>query len=80
MTGTEDFLALPDEAKGCQIDSEDECVRKKYRQKLINKCDCVPWPMKQIDKVGMDLKYFAISLLSRMSISVAESTEPATKT
>ena len=81
MTGTKDFLALPDETKGCQIDSEDECVRKKYRQELINKCSCVPWPLKQADEVGIDLKYFTTCiLLSRMSISVAQSTVPATKT
>ena len=80
MTGTEDFFALPDETKGCQIDSEDECVRKKYRQELINECGCVPWPLKQIDEVGIDLKYFTTCLLlSRMSIFVAESTHPATK-
>ena len=81
MTGTEDFLALPDEAKGCQIDSEDECVRKKYRQVLINKCGCVPWALKQAGEVSIDLKYFStFLLLSRMSISVAESTNPAKKT
>ena len=81
MTGTEDFFALPDDTKECQIDPEDECVRKKYRQELLNKCGCVPWPLKQAGEVGIDLKYFATCLLlSRMSISVAESTAPAKKT
>ena len=56
MSGTKSFLSLPDETKGCQIDSEDECVRKKYRQELINKCGCVPWALKQAYEVGIDLK------------------------
>ena len=81
MTGTKSFLTLPDETKGCQIDSEDKCARKKYRQELINKCGCVPWPLKQADEVSIDLKYFATCLLlSRMSISADEWTDPAKET
>ena len=63
MTGTEDFFALPDEIKECQIDSEDECERNKYIQELINECGCVQRPLKQADEVGIDLKYFITCLL-----------------
>jgi hypothetical protein len=41
MTGTDSFLALSDEAKGCQIEPEDECRSRK----LEERCGCVPWAL-----------------------------------
>ena len=32
MTGTKSFLNMLDEKKGCQIDSQGECKRRKLRQ------------------------------------------------
>ena len=46
MNGTKSFFNLPDEAKGCQMDSEGECKRKKLRAELVNKCGCLPWALK----------------------------------
>ena len=46
MTGTKSFLNLPDKVKGCQIDTQGECKRKKFRTLLLKKCGCLPWALK----------------------------------
>jgi hypothetical protein len=43
MTGTESFLALPDETKDCQLEPQDECKRRKYAEEAEQLCACVPW-------------------------------------
>ena len=49
MTGTKNFLALPDNEKGCQIEDFVECKRRNYftTGKLI--CgDCLPWILQRV--------------------------------
>ena len=46
MNGTKSFANLPDKIKECQMDSEGECKRKKFRTELVNKCGCLPWALK----------------------------------
>ena len=41
MTGTDSFLALPDDIKGCQIEPQNECRRRMAEMK----CSCVPWSL-----------------------------------
>jgi hypothetical protein len=41
MTGTDSYLAMSDEAKGCQIEPEDECISRKSKER----CGCVPWAL-----------------------------------
>ena len=43
ITGTESFLALPDETKDCQLEPEDECKRRRYAEEAQKLCACVPW-------------------------------------
>ena len=43
MTGTENFLAMPDEAKKCQIELMEECRSRRYVQEVQRKCGCIPW-------------------------------------
>ena len=46
MNGTKSFFNLPDKTKECQMDSEGECKRKKFRTELGNKCGCLPLALK----------------------------------
>jgi hypothetical protein len=46
MTGTENFLALPDTTKNCQIELLEECQVTRYIEEMLNKCSCVPWAFK----------------------------------
>jgi hypothetical protein len=55
MTGTENFLALPEETKDCQLEPEDECMRRKHAKEAEKQCDCVPWILSSVlpDQVGL---------------------------
>jgi hypothetical protein len=43
MTGTESFLALPDETKDCQLEPQADCKRRRYAEEAQKLCSCVPW-------------------------------------
>ena len=43
MTGTESFLQMPE--KGCQVESYEECNTRKYLDRVIEVCKCVPWAL-----------------------------------
>jgi hypothetical protein len=45
MTGTDAFLALPDETKDCQIEPEDKCRTRRYIEEVQRQCGCVPWAL-----------------------------------
>ena len=57
MTGTDSFLALPDETKGCQLEPQDECNKKVYAEEAKKQCGCVPWSLSNLlpEQVGTDL-------------------------
>ena len=54
MTGTESFLALADETKGCQLEPEDECKKRMYAEEARKQCGCVPWSLSNLlpEQVG----------------------------
>ena len=54
MTGTENFLALQDETKDCQLEPEDKCKIRRYVEEAKKLCDCVPWILSHIlpEQVG----------------------------
>ena len=45
MVGTENFLAMPDDLKKCQIEPKEECRSRRYVQEVQSKCNCVPWSL-----------------------------------
>ena len=45
ITGTDSFLALPEETKSCQVETFKECQTQKYVEDILEKCDCVPWSL-----------------------------------
>ena len=40
------------DVRGCQIETYDECTTRKYKNSLINQCQCLPFQMIQSEKVG----------------------------
>ena len=57
MTGTESFLALPDETKGCQLEPQDECKKRLYAEEARKQCGCVPWSLSTLlpEQVGTEI-------------------------
>ena len=45
ITGTKNFLKLPDKDKDCQIEAFEECQIKGYVKEIQDKCDCIPWAL-----------------------------------
>ena len=45
MTGTDAFLDLPENIKGCQIEDQDKCYSRRYIEELQNQCKCLPWAL-----------------------------------
>ena len=43
MAGTDAFLALPDNTKGCQKENEMDCQKRTFLNELYDQCGCVPW-------------------------------------
>ena len=60
ITGTKNFFKLPDKVKGCQIDTEGECKRRRFRTRLLKKCGCLPWALKSRHEVW-EHKHFYIA-------------------
>ena len=48
MVGTENFLAMPDDLKKCQIESKEECRSRRYVQEVQSKCGCIPWSLSSL--------------------------------
>ena len=51
MTGTENFMALGDEVKQCQIETFEECNARRYLEASLESCGCVPWALSSLVKV-----------------------------
>ena len=54
MAGTDNFLAMPDDVKKCQIEQKEECRSRRYVQEVQSKCGCIPWYLSTLvsDQVG----------------------------
>jgi hypothetical protein len=81
MTGTKSFLALPDEVKGCQIEPQEECERRRLSEKAKQQCDCIPWilsslPTEQVG-AGCDVPHISRTVLLAPA---AQTAPPATQT
>ena len=69
MTGTDSFLGLPDESKGCQIEAYNECQTKGYMAEVKKQCACVPWALStladQVDIIWKDKRAGPIAQVPR---------------
>ena len=52
ITVTDSYLSMNKNTRGCQKESFDECITRKYLKALINHCQCLPFQMIQNNKVG----------------------------
>ena len=54
MTGTDNFLAMSDDVKKCQIKPKEECRSQRFVKEIQRRCGCVPWSLSTLvsDKVG----------------------------
>ena len=43
MTGTKNFLNLPEKQKKCQIQRFEECQTEKFLERVQKECGCKPW-------------------------------------
>ena len=48
ITGTDNFLAMPDAVKKCQIEPKEECRRRRYVLEVQRRCRCVPWSLSTV--------------------------------
>ena len=56
MSGTDNFLAMADDVKKCQIEREEDCRGRLYLQEVQKTCGCLPWSLsplvtEQVDKI-----------------------------
>ena len=54
MTGTDNFLAMSDDLKKCQIEQKEECRSRRYVEEVKSRCGCLPWSLTTLvpDQVG----------------------------
>ena len=52
---TDSYLSMDKDVRGCQKESYDECTARKYRNALMNNCQCLPFQLIQSKKVGKRL-------------------------
>ena len=45
MTATDNFLAMPDDVKGCQIEAKEDCRSFRYVEEVQKMCGCIPWSL-----------------------------------
>ena len=45
MTGSQNFMNLPDDTKKCQVESYESCNVKGYLEAVKEQCGCVPWAL-----------------------------------
>ena len=43
MTATENFLAMPDDVKRCQLEAKEDCRSWSYVEEVQKMCGCIPW-------------------------------------
>ena len=55
MAATDNFLAMPDDVKGCQIEAKEDCKSRRYVEEVLKKCGCIPWELSLItyEKVSL---------------------------
>ena len=53
IAGTEAFMALSNGEKGCQPESFEECNMRQVFAELQRECKCVPWSLRDFQKVSI---------------------------
>ena len=45
MKGKKNFMAMPDDLKGCQTETTEICRGRRYVQEVQMQCGCLPWKL-----------------------------------
>ena len=69
MTGTTNFMELPDNQKKCAIHNREECQTNKFLGQIKAKCSCVPWSLATNEK---NTKAQVISFLELITAAAAK--------
>ena len=48
MAATDNFLAMPDDIKGCQIEAKEDCKSRRYVEEVQKTCGCSPWSLTSV--------------------------------
>ena len=56
MTGTDDFMKLPEDVKDCRIEDFEDCKVRRYSTAVKKKCGCVPWALSKVLWIEVNLK------------------------
>ena len=64
MRGTASFLALPDGARNCQIETFESCQTRRYMEEVQERCGCVPWVL----RAPLSYQVVRISILSAVGV------------
>ena len=51
LAATDNFLAMPDDVKECQIETQEHCKSRRFVEEVKNKCGCIP---SQLSSVAFD--------------------------
>lgn len=54
VTASESFMKLPEEERGCQEETKDECEAKNLLIEVQQQCKCIPWYLTH-DETAIDL-------------------------
>ena len=54
ITGTDAYMALSNGEKECQPESFEECNMRQVFAELQRECKCIPWSLRNFQKVGID--------------------------
>ena len=57
MAATENFLAMPDDTKKCQIEVKEDCKSRHYVEEVQKECGCIPWALRSVafEKVSQNV-------------------------
>ena len=54
IKGTENFFALADSVKDCQLEPYDNCTTRSYVERVIQSCNCLPLKMRTKENEKVD--------------------------
>ena len=80
MTGTNSFLAFPEDEKFCQTERFESCQERRHIEHVESRCGCVPWTVSS--GLALQVTWWILHLhdclhLSRITTSALRSSPPA---
>ena len=64
IAGTDAYMAMSKEEKGCQSESFEECSMRQVFAELQKECRCVPWSLRYFQKVSINDTVLLMNILT----------------